>query len=75
MVEIKIYPACLKCEYPKFYVSKLMHELDYMDADSEILTDDYISCEHSKVCKFIDGQGPIDLYSVRYSNEIVKLGN
>lgn len=61
MVNVKIYPACLECDYPKFYVSELMHEVTNIDTGTEILTDDYISCKHSKVCKFIDGQEPIEI--------------
>lgn len=70
MVKVKIYPACLKCDYPKFDVSELMHEVSNIDTESEILTDDHISCKHSKVCKFINGQEPIDLDKSIYSTEI-----
>lgn len=77
MVEVKIYPACLKCDCSSFGVGE-MHDKPYAEsigADGRIAHDSFIACSYRAICKFIDGQEPIDLDIVRYSNEIAKLGN
>lgn len=61
MVKVKIYPACLKCDCPKYQVSRPSKTFQYPFEDDYIKTDNIMECEHERVCKLIDGQEPIEI--------------
>lgn len=67
MVDITIYPACLLCECPSFiitdeeireYGTLELRGVNYIDRTQRI------SCEHDRVCKFIEGHEPIDMKGI-----------
>lgn len=69
MLHIKIFPACLCC--------------NYTDADvSSSMLSSYWQCKHENVCKLIEGQQPlIDTYKMTiddaceiYGKEPIKIG-
>lgn len=61
MVEVKIYPACLKCDCHKYQVSRPSEEHFYVDTGTYVKTDNIMECEHERVCKLIDDQEPIEI--------------
>lgn len=60
MIDITVYPACLKCDFPDYHV-QCLSETHYTTADEWVTTDNVMKCEHERVCKFIDGQEPIEI--------------
>lgn len=58
MVEVKIYPACLKCDCSKF-VGRTEPANPWTFEEQKYNA--YIKCEYENVCKFIDGQEPIKI--------------
>lgn len=57
MVEVKIYPACLKCECSKFASKDSLFPWDFPSQKHNAI----IRCENEHICKFIDGQEPIEI--------------
>lgn len=76
MVKVNIYPACLKCDCSSFGVRET-HDKPYAEsigADGRIAHDSFIACSNSGICKFIDGQEPIEIgntCTLTYNGEII----
>lgn len=60
MVKVTIYSACLNCGCPSYKVAaeSVTHAYPF---EEMIETNDIITCKHERVCKFIDGQEPIEI--------------
>lgn len=59
MVTVKIYPACLECDYSRFVgeTGRVSFPWDKRGVKHDVC----IQCEYECVCKFIDGQEPIKI--------------